>query len=130
MLSLFRRSDKVSRKFARKINRYHTRVRLTGREDVKQLNKLMRKVKRHVRRRLPKDSPYRILNEDMMYKLRVTAFYNLDDIESDLIGIEDYCINEGYTDAEHDIHEVMVRIPIEGSILFVAFNFKYKVRRK
>lgn len=130
MLELFRRSDKMSKEFARKISRYETRSRITGKKDEKQLNKLLREVRRHVRRRLPKDSPYREINQNSMYKLRVTNFYNLNDVERELIGIEDYCMNSEDKAADYDIHEVWVRIPIEHSKLFVAFNFKYKVRRK
>lgn len=129
MLELFRRSDKISKKIARKISRYETRLRITGKEDKRQLNKLLKKVRRHVRHRLPKDSPYRKIDQNSMYKLRVTAFYNLNDVEKELIDIGDYCMNNEDTAADYDIHEVWVRIPIEHSKMFVAFNFKYNVKR-
>ena len=130
MLELFRRSDKMSKEFARKISRYEAKSRITGKKDEKQLNKLLRDVRRHVRRRLPKDSPYREINQNSMCKLRVTAFYNLNDVERELIGIEDYCMNNEDTASDYDIHEVWVRVPIEHSKLFVAYNFKYKVKRQ
>lgn len=129
MLGLFRRSDEISRKFARKISRYEVRCRISCRGDKKQLNKLLKSARYHVKLCLPKDSPYREIDIDSMYKLRVTAFYHLEDDERKSIGIEDYCINAGDVYADHDIHEVWVRIPVKNSKLFVAFNFKYKVKR-
>lgn len=129
MLGLFKRSDKVSRKFAKQVSRYCTKVRITGKADDKRLRKLLKKVRRHLKRCLPKDSFYLDINEDSMYKLRITAFHHLNDLERASVGIEDYCINENDAAAEYYVHEVHVRIPIEDSPLFVAFNFKYRVRR-